>query len=92
MEDEGAASRKQEAVEKGRRILLDFAEYLFEKVPTLTEWSEFHNEVGELLKSLQLDGFRLHQGKLIPSDTAIFDQPKQVSLLIHQIRTLEAGF
>ncbi|MGA8622802.1 MAG: hypothetical protein WB660_30300 [Candidatus Sulfotelmatobacter sp.] len=35
----------------------------------------------QLQRSLELDGFRELDGKLVPTDTAIFDQPKQVSLL-----------
>jgi hypothetical protein len=79
--------RQTEALEKGCRLLLGFAEYLFDKSHTLPDYNAWHVELEQLLKSLELDGFRLHQGRLIPADTAIFDQPKQVSFLIEQIKT-----
>ncbi len=53
----------------------------------MPDYDGWHAELEQLLKSLELDGFRLHQDKLIPGDTAIFDQPKQVSFLVQQIKT-----
>lgn len=81
------SARQTEAIEKGRTLLLRFAEYLFDKSHSLPDYDGWHVELEQLLNSLELDGFRLHQGKLIPADTAIFDQPKQVSLLVEQIKT-----
>lgn len=79
--------RQAEHVERGHSLLLKFAEYLFDKKSILADYEGWYAELEQLLNSLELDGFRLHQGKLIPADTAIFDQPKQVSLLVEQIKT-----
>lgn len=79
--------RQAEQVERGQSLLLKFGEYLFDKKNILADYDGWYAELEQLLNSLDLDGFRLHQGKLIPADTAIFDQPKQVSLLVEQIKT-----
>jgi hypothetical protein len=89
LEYESGSERQAEQIENGRKLLLDFAEYLFDKSRTLQDYNGWHSDLDQLLKNLELDGFRLHQGKLIPADTAIFDQPRQVSLLIHQIETAQ---
>jgi hypothetical protein len=81
------SSRQAKQVEKGRSLLLKFAEYLFDKKLTLSDDENWCADLAQLSNSLELDGFRLHQGKLIAADTAIFDQPKQVSFLIEQIKT-----
>ncbi len=85
------SSRQAEQVEKGRSLLLKFAEYLFDKKLTLSDGENWYADLEHLLNSLELDGFRLHQGKLIPADTAIFDQPKQISFLLEQIKTVKLG-
>lgn len=85
LEDEEAPIRQQESIAKGRRLLLDFAEYLFDKSHVLPRLKD-SAALNQLSKSLELDGFRLLQGKLIPADTAVFDQPKEASFLIEQIR------
>lgn len=79
-------SIQAEQIENGRSLLLKFAEYLFDKKRTLPDYEGWYSELEQLLNSLELDGFRLHQGKFIPADTAIFDQPKQISFLIEQIK------
>jgi|SRR5579884_3933558 len=71
----------------GRRVLIDLAEYLFEKSKEFSADLDWQSLIPPLKRSLELDGFRLVDGRLVRADTAIFDQPKQVSLLEHQIRT-----
>ena len=83
--------RQAEHVEEGHSLLLKFAEYLFNKRKALPDYEGWYGELEQLLNSLELDGFRLYQGKLIPADTAIFDQPKQISLLVEQIRTVKTS-
>ncbi len=73
-------------VETGRQVLLRFGEYLFAKAATLPNYDGWHEELAKLRNSLDLDGFRLLSGKLIPADTAVFDWPKQVSLLVDQVK------
>jgi hypothetical protein len=74
-------------VESGRALLLKFAEYLFARADNLRNVNGWYEQLYQLKRSLELDGFRELAGKLVPIDTAIFDQPKQVSLLMANVQS-----
>src|SRR5258708_32531734 len=57
--------RQKEQTENGHKLLLAFAEYLFHKKQTLTDREGWYADADELLKSLELDGFRLSAAHVI---------------------------
>ena len=76
-------------VESGRALLLNLAEYLYAKADNLHNVSGWYEQLYQLERSLELDGFQELEGKLVPTETAIFNQPEQVSLLKANLKSSE---
>lgn len=62
--------RQKEQTENGHKLLLEFAEYIFHKKQTLADHEGWYADANELLKSLELDGFRLYQGHITATTAA----------------------
>src|SRR5258708_28303993 len=71
--------RQKEQTENGHKLLLAFAEYLFHKKQTLTDREGWYADADELLKSLELDGFRLSEGHII--STTATSSEKEIQFL-----------
>src|SRR5437870_2530855 len=62
--------RQKEQTENGLRLLLEFAEYVFHKKQTLADHESWYADANELLKRLELDGFRLSEGHIFSTTGA----------------------
>ena len=78
---------KPEQIGRGRQFVLRLGKYVQKKLSGMpAHLPELHAAREILVRSLELDGFSLVAGELVPSDSAVTEQTKQVALLVQLIK------
>jgi hypothetical protein len=86
-----SANPDKEEIRIGRAALLKLAEYVLNTIEGLPDRLGDLKEAGDyFLRNLEMDGYAFVGQKLIPSESAVVNQPDEVSLLRKLIN--EAGF